>query len=143
MNRRSVSGSAIFLAGAPILYKTKFQHCVALSSTESELYAASETGKLVKYIRTVLKFLGHYITTSTPQYVDNAATIAIGNTDRTTKRVRHVDIRYFSMLEWIQRGDLSLYFISTSDNPADCLTKSLGNQLHYRHYATILGKRKP
>ena len=48
--RRSISGSAVFLSGGPVVYKCKFQHCVSLSSTESELYAASDTGKHICYI---------------------------------------------------------------------------------------------
>lgn len=143
VNRRSVSGSAVFLAGSPIIYKSKFQHCITLSSTESELYAASDTGKLVKYVRNILNFLGHHLPLPTLQYVNNEAIIAIGNNNKATKRVRYIDICYFSLLEWIQKGDLSLHFISTSDNPVDCLTKSLGTQLHTRHHTTLLGKRKP
>ena len=79
----------------------------------------------------------------TPIFEDNAATIAISNNERATKRVRHVDMRYFAILEWVKRGDILLQHIPTSDNPADDLTKPLNNQLHCRHTDTLLGKRKP
>ena len=143
MHRRSVSGSSVFLAGAPIIYRCKFQYCVALSTTESELYAASNMGKYIKYIRSVLEHLGHLIPDSTQLFDDNAGTITISNNEKPTKRVRHVDICYFSIQEWIQNGDLLLHAISSSDNPADILTKSLGPQLFARHNATLLGKRRP
>ena len=97
--RHSLLGLSVFLAGAPIIYCCKFQHCVALSTTESELYAASDTGKYIKYIRSVLKNLGYLIPDSTPLFDENSRIIAISNNEKPTKRVRHVDIRYFSILE--------------------------------------------
>ena len=69
--------------------------------------------------------------------------VVIRNSNKTTKQLRHVDIRFFSLLEWVQRGDMFLFQISTSDNPYDSLTKVLGLQLHHRHNATMLGKYKP
>lgn len=143
VTRRSVSGSAVFLAGGPIIYRCKFQHCVALSSTESELYAASETAKLVRYVRSIMKFLGYKLDEPTSIFEDNAAMVAIGNSDKPTKRLRHVDIRHFSIVEWIQQGYISLLPISTHDNPADSLTKNLGPQLQSRYCSTMLGKRRP
>ena len=119
-----------------VIYKTKLQRCVALSSTESELYAAREARKCIKYIRSVLKFLDIELPTPTPLYEDNKSTIAIANSDKATKRLRHVDLRYFAIIEWVQRGDLTLESISTELNPSDCLTKSLNPLLHHQHTTT-------
>ena len=99
--RLSVSGSAIFLAGAPINYKCTLQYTIALSFTESELYAACDTAKYSKYIRSVLDYLGFSIQSPIPIYEDNAATIAVSNNERATKRLRHVDLRYFAILNWV------------------------------------------
>jgi len=141
--RKSVSGSAVFLAGAPISYKCRLQQTIALSSTESELYAACDAAKYTKYIRSVLTYLGFPLLNPTPIYEDNAATIAVSNNERATKRLRHVDLRHFAILNWVQNGDITLKYISTSDNPADNLTKPLGEVLHSRHSDTLLGKRPP
>ena len=54
-NRKSVSGTVILLGGGAIVYKTILQRTVALSSTEAEFYALTETGKLVLYVRMVLR----------------------------------------------------------------------------------------
>ena len=53
-HRRSVSGIAALLAGAVVSYKSKLQPTVALSSTEAEFSAASEAGKMVLYLRSIL-----------------------------------------------------------------------------------------
>ena len=131
------------MAGAPIAHKCKLQHTVALSSTESELYAACEAAKQVKYVRSVMNHLGFSLHQPTPIFEDNAATIAVSNNERATKRLRHVDLRHFAILEWVQNGEVTLKSIPSSDNPADCLTKPLGNVLHRRHSDTTLGKRMP
>ena len=141
--RRLVSGTAIFLAGVLIICKCKLQNTVALSSTKSELYAACKAAKNFKYIRSVMNHLGLTLSSPTLIYEDNAATIAVSNNQRATKRLRHVDLRHFAILEWVKNGDVVLKPIATTDNPADKLTKPLGNVLHGRHSDTLLGKRKP
>ena len=47
VHRKSVTGIIARLAGDVILYKTKFQDVVALSSTEAEFIAACDAGKNV------------------------------------------------------------------------------------------------
>ena len=141
--RRSASGSAVFLAGVPIAFKCKLQHAVALNSTESELYAACEAAKNTKYIRSVLRHLGFNVSSPAPTHEDNAATIAVSNNQRATKRLRHVDLRHFALLEWVKNGDVVLKHIPSANNPADELTKPLGPILHCRHSNTLLGKRPP
>ena len=49
-HQKSITVSTLFMAGAPIMYKTKMQPTVASSSTEAEFVAASETGKMVLYL---------------------------------------------------------------------------------------------
>jgi hypothetical protein len=48
-NRKLITGFVIFLLGAPILWRSKVQASVALSSTEAELYALSEAAKECKF----------------------------------------------------------------------------------------------
>lgn len=141
--RRSVSGIAVFLAGAPIAYKCKLQHAIALSSTESELYAARDTAKSARCMRSVLSHLQYTIDEPAPIFEDNAATIAVSHNERATKRLRHVDLRHFALLDWVQNGDIILRPIKTADNPSEGMTKPLGKQLHFCHSDTLLGKREP
>ncbi len=55
-----------------------------------------------------------------------------------------MDIKYFALLDWVERDFVVLKCIRTSDNYAAPMTKSLGHQLHYRHNDfIILGKIIP
>ena len=142
-HRRSISGISLFFAGAPVVYRSRFQPTISLSSTESEFIAAAEAGKLSLYLRSLLDQLGLEQVSATKLFEDNAAAIAMANAQRPTRRTRHVDIKHFALLDWVETDQLILSAISTHDNPADGMTKALGPQLFVRHAATLLGKRKP
>ena len=61
--RHSVGGYIMYLAGVPILWKSKIQRTVSLSSAEAEYYALAEANKgnklfsnfLSRYMRIILE----------------------------------------------------------------------------------------
>ena len=130
-------------AGAPVVYRSRFQPTISQSSTEAEFIAAAEAGKLALYLRSMLNDLGIPQDSATPLYEDNQAAIAMANAQRSTQRTRHMDIKHFALLEWVYTDQLILSSISTHDNPADGMIKSLGPNLFARHSSTLLGKRQP
>ena len=130
-------------AGAPVVYRSRFQPTISQSSTEAEFIAAAEAGKLTLYLRSLLNDLSITQTDATVLYEDNAAAIAMANASRPTRRTRHMEIKHFALLDWVATDQMLLSAISTHDNPADGLTKSLGPYLFARHTATLLGKRQP
>ena len=62
---------------------------------------------------------------------------------KPTKRTRHVDSRFFAILDWVQTDQILIKKIDTADNASDVLTKATGRIIFYRHNDTILGKRVP
>ena len=74
-------------------------------------------------MRSVMNHLGLTLSSPILIYEDNAATIAVSNNQRDTKRLRHVYLHHFAILEWVQNRDIILKPITTADNPADELTK--------------------
>ena len=73
-HRRSVSGMIILLSGAAVIYKTRYQKTIAMSSTEAGFVSASETGKMILYLRSLLHDLGHTPTNPTHLNIDNTGT---------------------------------------------------------------------
>ncbi len=142
-HRRSVSGIIIKFCGGTIFYKTKFQDTIALSSTEAEFTAACDAGKAILYIRSILNEIGVPQNEATTLFIDNNGALLMGNAQQPTRRTRHMDIKHFSLLDWIERELIIMKRIKTSDNSADALTKPLGRTLHYRHTDYILGKLIP
>lgn len=141
--RRSTTGVGVKLAGGTIAYKTKLQPTVALSSTEAELMAACDAGKMILYIRSILWDLGIPQQAATIMYEDNDACTAIANAQKPTPRTRHMDIRYFALSDWVEQDLMFLERIHTSINEADHFTKILERTLFYRHVDHIMGHIPP
>ena len=141
--RKSVSGVTIIFGGAAAVYKTILQRTIALSSTEAEFYALTEAGKLVLYVRHVLKDLHLEQTEPTTIYEDNRGCLQMTKALKPTKRTRHVDSRFFAILDWVQTDQILVKKVDTADNASDVLTKPTGRIIFYWHNDTLLGKRTP
>ena len=91
----------------------------------------------------VLFDLGIQQTNATTIYEDNKGCLQMTQALKPTKRTRHVETRYFAILNWVQTDQLQISKIDTSDNASDVLTKATGRLLFYRHNATLMGHRRP
>jgi hypothetical protein len=65
------------------------------------------------------------------------------NTQQPTRRTRHIDIKHFTLLDWVERDLLVLDAIPTHNNTVDAMTKTLSRQQFYRHFDTCMGVRIP
>ena len=105
--------------------------------------AACNTGKTILYIRSILWDLNIPQEAATILYEDNDGCTAMGNTQKPTTRTRHIDIKYFSLCDWVERDLMILERIDTSINMADHLTKALQPTLFHRHADFLLGHIPP
>ena len=142
-HRKSVTGIVLKLAGGSILYKTKYQDTIALSSTEAEFAAACEAGKSILYVRSILNEIGIDQEKATILHIDNHGALLMGNAQQPTRRTKHIDIKKFALLDWIEHDLIIMQRIKTTDNSSDGMTKSLGRILHYRHFDYIMGYYVP
>lgn len=131
------------LAGAAILWKTAYQHSVALSSTEAEFVAGSDTGKSVLYIRHILQELGFHLPQPTTIYEDNQGALHMANAQAPTRRTRHVEIRHFALLQWVETKQVLLAPIGTDANHSDAMTKALGRTKFHQHADVYMGRLPP
>jgi hypothetical protein len=141
--RRSMTGVCLRLAGGTVAYKTKLQPTIAQSSTEAEFMGASDFGKILLYVRSVLWDMGIPQHAASVLYEDNDACTAMAMAQKPTPRTRHMDIKYQVICEWVDRDLLHLRRINTSVNLADLFTKQLGTTLFYRHTDFVLGHVPP
>jgi hypothetical protein len=139
----SFGGSCLCLAGGTVAYKTQFQPTVAGSSTEVEYMLAYYTGKMILFLRSVLWDLGLPQEAATLLYEDNDACMAMANAQKPTPRTCHMDIKYFSLSEWVEHDLMLLERIDTLINLADHFTKGLQTALFHCHGDFILGHIPP
>ena len=98
-----------------------------------ELIAACLAGKVARYFRYILHDLGFTQNNPTPIYEDNEGTILIAKNWKPSGWTRHINIQYFAIQEWVNKGLVVLWWISSKLNIADGLTKTLSWILHNRH----------
>lgn len=142
-HRRSISGFHCQLAGGVVLYKSQVQSIVAQSSTEAEFIAASEAGKSILYLRTIMKEIGLEQHEASILYEDNQGALLMAQAGQPTKQTKHIEIKHYALQSWVQRDLLTFQRIATSDNSADVLTKATPRTLFYRHNNFIMGRIIP
>jgi hypothetical protein len=139
-HRRSISGMVFFLAGAVVAWKTRVQPTVALSTAESELLAASDTGRLGIFIGAVLAELlqpQHAATTIREEY---DACRMVANSTAPTRQIRHIALRDFALQDWTGRNLIALTACASNANAPDMFTKQVGNILFSPHHGHISGR---
>lgn len=141
--RRSMTGICVRLAGGTIAWKTKLQPTVAQSSTEAEFMGASDFGKIMLYIQSILWDLGIPQVAASIMYEDNDACTAMAMAQKPTPRTRHMDIKFYALCEWVERDLLRLERIDTCVNLGDHFTKALPPVLFRRHLDYIMGRVPP
>ena len=137
LDRKSVTGTAVFLNGAPVSWMSKKQSTTATSSTEAEYIAASESIKEMLYTYNLLK---EFTTVVCPIYlhIDNTGAISISEKNINNQRTKHIDVRYHHIRDWVQSKVVKIGKVKSIDNTADLFTKSLPAQLHVHHAATFV-----
>jgi hypothetical protein len=91
------------------------------------------------YLRSILWDLGVPQDAATILYEDNDGATAMANAGKPTPRTRHIDIKFYSIQDWVERDLLVLRCIDTLINTADHLTKPLSRILLYRHRDFYMG----
>ena len=95
MTHKSTSGSALKFTRGVVLWKSKLQRCVALSSMEAKYVAASEMAKSMVWMDRLLKELGVINDEVKPVlYVDNQSAIKLIGNPEFHKCSKHIETRY-------------------------------------------------
>ena len=111
----------------------------AQSSAEAERLATGDNTPDAIYIRNYLTQQGYDLPPATI-YQDNEAAIKLcENGLASSKRSRHIDIRYFFIQDRVKVGDIQIQYLSTKDVIADFLTKPLIGQQFYKLRDLLLG----
>jgi hypothetical protein len=141
-DRKSTTGFVIFLGPPgcnPIAFGSKKQTSIAMSSTESELIAYSDTAMNISYFRRLLSELT-FEQEPTHLYADNQAAMQLGSGTATpSRRSRHIELRYLKTREMQANRQIKYYYIGTKDQVADSLTKNLDKTTFRRHLEVLHG----
>lgn len=152
----STSGVAIYLFGNLIFWKSQKQRIVARSSMESEyiamstcvdeimvcidvmkeMFAETETSQVYVDARHKDKKVIETIHSAVELFGDNTSAICVGNATASTKRSRHINVRFHNVKQAVLEKAIKLSYVQSKFNRADIFTKCLGQKsfLELRQY---------
>jgi hypothetical protein len=145
----SRTGYIIEYAGCPIIWLSKLQTEIALSTCEAEYIALSMSMRSLLPMRTLLRELSSTFTPQTPHptltrrvgrarsnvitkqlqsyvYEDNQGALEIANQDAKYRpRTKHIAIKWHHFRDQVRSGAVTVKKIGTAVQNADLLTKAL------------------
>ena len=123
--RQSTSGWVFILSSAAISWGSKRQPCVALSSCEAEIIAASEASKEAVYLKRFARELESFEGDSIELFEDNKGARDLSYNPEHHTRTKHIDRRHFFVREMVEEGEIVVPYVKSDDNLADFFTKPL------------------
>jgi hypothetical protein len=130
---KSTSGYVYIMAGGAIMWRSKKQTTVTLSSTEAEYIALSEAERKACWLRNLFEELGFLQLAPTLLKGDNNGSIAMACNPQFHKRAKHIKIRWHWVRDLTQNGILHIRGCRDPEQTADVLTKGLPRAKHIKH----------
>ena len=143
----SQTGYTIKYTDHPILWVSKLQNNIVLSSTESEYVALSMAMRdvipLINLVEEVRAFLP--IETTPPMikckvFEDNQSCIKVAKAQALTLRMKHIAVRYHYFRSMVENRKVEIEYCPTMEMVADMLTKPLPDELFKKHRKEMLGR---
>lgn len=127
--RKLTTGMVIKMGEAAILWNRMRQSCVALSTAEAEYMALAHGVRECLWLSSFMKEAGLKEEMRPIQvWSDNQSAIAMAKQSGTSKRVKHVDIKFHFIKDQVENGAIRLEYCPTEKMVADALTKPLAKE---------------
>lgn len=130
-NPNNVLSRIVFVikfTGCPVYWLSKLQTEIALSTTEAEYIALSQTMRDVIPLMTLLAELSVLIELHIPKpeihckvFEDNQSFISVANSQKFTPRTKHISLKFHHLTSFVKSKSLSIHPIVTSEQVADML----------------------
>ena len=138
-DRRSVTGSVVYMEDALVMSKSATQRHVTLSVTEAEGAAGVTCAQDMLYVHNVVTSLGIDVELPMLLEIDNKGAVDLANNWSVGGRTRHVDVRNHFLRELKERGMLVIKHVPGVDNEADIYTKNVSPGDFEKHIKHLVG----
>ena len=113
---------------SPVIFKSRMQNSVSLSTAEAEYVALSLCNQEVLWMKSLLLEMKTKIDIPVIVYEDNQSAIAIAKYEGYQSRAKHIDIRYHFVRDQVKNKIIQLEYIETKLQLADFLTKAISTK---------------
>ena len=117
-------GLVVKLNGNLVRWRTKAQKVVARSTSEAEFMGISEVVKEVLFLKNVMTFFDFEVK-NVRIWNDNQGALKMCNNLGAVRRTRHMEIKYFHIVDLVKNGTIEILYKATKELLADMLTKAL------------------
>ena len=139
--RQSTSGQVFTLFGGTISAASRRQTVTAKSTCEAELIALASAAQEAMWLTGLLKELG-INAGAMDLYCDNEGTVQVSKNRVMSRKIKHLEVDYFIMRDYIEQKKLKVLSIATDKNISDIMTKPLGRN-KFTSFRTALGVKRP
>jgi len=125
-DRKSTSGSVFLLGSSLVTWVSQKQRVVSLSSCEAEYIASANAACQGIWLS---RLLGELLDIQVPKVkllVDNKSAIALSKNPVHHDRSKHIDVKFHFIRDCVERGEVNIDHVGTTEQLADILTKALG-----------------
>jgi hypothetical protein len=143
---KSRTGYVILFANCPVLWVSKLQTEVALSTTEAEYIALSQAMRdlipmraLLTELATLTSLSFDTTTTYSTVFEDNKGCVELANAPKMRPRTKHIALKYHHFRSHVTAGDIKIKWIDTKKQLADIFTKPLPEPLFTSLRLLLLG----
>lgn len=136
--RRSTGGYIFFWRGSIVVYRSKRQSKVAMSTAVAEYYAISSAAKE----GIALADMAEEFTGTRPEIHilgDNQSAINMAELAKVSEATKHIRLAEAFVKEKVDSGEIKLHFVPSGSNLADIMTKGLGHIAHKRLADALFG----
>jgi Reverse transcriptase (RNA-dependent DNA polymerase)/gag-polypeptide of LTR copia-type/GAG-pre-integrase domain len=123
---RSTAGFVMTVGGGAVMWSSRLQRHVSLSSTESEYTTAAATGCEIMWMRDFLDEIGYDISGASTLHLDSNSALQVAKNPEHQSTMKHVNRNYHWIRERVADGDIKLAHVPGTENVADIFTKPLG-----------------
>ena len=130
----SRTGYVIFYMGCPLLWVSKMQTEITLSTTKAEYVALSQSMRDVIPLMNLIEEASDLWSTDTfkPQIIcklfeDNNKALELAKAPKYRPCTKHIALKYHHFREHVKQGKVDIQAIDTKDQIADQFTKALAD----------------
>ena len=131
---KSRTGYVIRLGGCPLVWKSKLQTLIAVSTMEAEYIALSmcmreliPLRRILGELNDVFEFKLEGALAKSTVFEDNASAVQLAMMPKMTPRSKHIALHYHFFRRHIEDGKVEVKHVSTDNQIADIFTKGLGD----------------
>ena len=125
--RKSASGTVVQLLNSTVSFESRTQGTIALSSGEAELYAIGQGTSEALFVKNLITEAKLAKSVNITVHTDPIAGKSMATRFGTSKKTKHVELRFLYVQELVAKGILRLRKIGIKVNCADVLTKYLSS----------------